>query len=364
MAYFNGIIFLLQTILFTKIQSLKIFEFSNSLKENTSVTIKNDSPTPKDFTLCLDVYNRLDSRRRILSSRGSKDIEIQVTESAERIYIQVAGIWYLALPEDYYVNLVKWETICISYSSEDQVLTVAHKNKIILSEKQVYPNRQLSDNFLKSLTLGEKDDRFKYVGDITRVNIWSKVLNKETLKNITNCGSSYYEDLPDILNWDNVEVTVEGGIIERDVEEYPCTSSSNNIHDVLMPVTAKTMYEAINNCEALGGKLQFPPTEEEVTPFMKNVNSMLPKSECKEYIWSNYYKNTYADNNWTVYESPSTYQYPPFQYPQWLKFSVGQPNGREHEACAGMSLDPDEPNLLYDLDCETKGYCYVCRSYN
>ena len=192
------------------------------------------------------------------SKQASKeeDIEIRVSESAYRFYIRVTGIWYLVIPEDpAWVDTVTWQSICVSYNSRDQAVTVAFRNRIIFTEKQEFPNRKLSGTFLKELSLGEKDSEFEFIGDITRVNIWSKVLDEETLKNITNCGSSYYSDVPDLLNWDNVEVTVQGDIIQKNVEDYPCNSASNNVHDVLMPISSESIFEALKTCKILGGKL-------------------------------------------------------------------------------------------------------------
>ena len=226
---------------------------------------------------------------------------------------------------------------------------------------QVFSNRKLSDKFLSSLTLGEKDSKHHFVGDITRVNIWSKIFDNETMQALSHCGYSEYDEMPDILNWDEVKVTVNGDIIVRDVEEYPCANADNNIHDVLMPVPAKSMYEAITNCKTLGGKLLFPSEEKEVLPFVELVKSKLGESKCDNFIWANYIRNSYDGDNWTLYENASAYSKPPFHYPGWLEFAVGQPNGRGHDLCAGIDLDPEEPVLLHDLACETKGYCYVCR---
>ena len=160
------------------------------------------------------------------------------------MYIRVAGIWYLAIPESppYHVQSLKWESICVAYDSKNQAVTVAFGGRIIVAEKINFPNRKLSEHFLKELTLGEKKKTFHFAGDITRLNIWSKVLDNATLENITNCGSS---TLPDILDWDNVEATIEGGIIEKYADQYPCTSGSDAINDVLMPDSAKSMFEAL-----------------------------------------------------------------------------------------------------------------------
>ena len=95
--YFNrNVELLLLVILSAQLKGLKIFEFSDSLEEKSRVSIENNSPTPRAFTLCLDLYNRLDTDRRFLRSEGSKDIDILITEDAKHIYIQVAGIWSLA----------------------------------------------------------------------------------------------------------------------------------------------------------------------------------------------------------------------------------------------------------------------------
>ena len=355
-------VLLLLANLVLNFQGLKVFEFSTSLQDKSRVTIINDAPTPENFTLCMDFYSRLDTYRRLLKSRESSDIEILIDTGGFIIYVKVAGIWYLAVPESPgWVDSVKWETICTSYNSKTQAVTVGFRNSIIFTEEKIIPNRTLSGKFLKDLTLGEKDSAYHFAGDITRVNIWSKVLDLQTLKNITNCGSSNYDELPDILNWDTVEVTVEGGVLEKDIDEYPCTSGSNDVHDILMPESADSMYEAIKTCKVLGGNLHFPFQEDEVSPFLDKVKLKLAESECDTFIWSKYYKNEYADNNWTVYESESTYWYPPFEYAGWLDFAIGQPNGKHFQSCAGISLDQYEPNLVYDLDCSDSGYCYMCR---
>ena len=363
MKHIDKMIVIYLATLFPNFFALKIFEFPNTKVENSKVTIVNNSPTPEQFTLCLDFYNRLDSKRRLLASKGSKDLDIQISKDACRMNIRVAGIWYLALPYPC-VDLVKWLTLCISYNSEDQSFTLAFQNEILLVKKDSFPNRQLSNNFLKRLTLGEKDPKFKFVGDVTCVNIWSKVFNNDTLKSLSNCGLSNNEEIPDLLNWDNVQVTKEGVIEERDVEEYPCTNADNNVHDVLIPITTASMYDAVTNCKTLGGKFYFPLKEEEVSGFVDFVKSNMEDAKCGDYIWSNYVMNSYDGNNWTLYENSTAWSTPPYKYPGWLDFAVGQPNGGENEVCAGISLDPEEPSLLHDLRCKDEGYCYVCRSYS
>jgi hypothetical protein len=355
------LISLLSVVLISTTHGLKVLEFSTSLEDNSRVTIIKDAPTPKEFTLCMDFYSRLDTLRRLLKSEDSSDIDIQIELEGYVIYVKVAGIWYIAVPvSPPRVETVTWGTICISYNSITQAVTVAFRNSIIFAEEQFYANRTLSGTFLKSLTLGEKTKSLHFAGDITRVNIWSKVLDDETLKKITDCGSSNFEELPDILNWDNVEVTLEGDIFEKDVDEYPCSSGSHAVHDVLMPYSANSMFEALKSCKVLGGNLNFPLEKKDVSSFVEKVKSNVDDSECGQYVWSKYYKNSYADNNWTVYESDTTFKYPPFEYAGWIDFALGQPNGLHLQPCAAISIE-ENPPLVYDVACYDKGYCFMCR---
>ena len=127
-----------------------------------------------------------------------------------------------------------------------------------------------------------------------------------------------------------------------------------------MAEPAVSMSDAVKTCAVLNGSLSFPSKKEEVTPFLEEVRSKLPESNCHTYVWSNYYKNSYADNNWTIYESEISYQYPPYKNPGWLEWELGQPNGKHLQNCAGINLRPEKKSLD-DLDCYDKGYCFMCR---
>ena len=155
----------------------------------------------------------------------------------------------------------------------------------------------------------------------------------------------------------------EGDIAEREVDEYPCANIANNVHEVVIPILSKSMDEAITNCKILGGTISFPSKGEEVSKFVDLVKSKMEDAKCGEYVWANIIRNYKDGNNWTIYEHYTSYK-PPFEYPGWLKFAEGQPNGGEYEVCAGINLDPDEQNVLHDLECSAEGYCYVCRLDN
>ena len=341
-------------------KAVKVYEFGPRLEKSSKVVITNDAPAPEAFTLCLDFYSRLEKNRRLLVTKNAEDLHIEIDDYSSVIYVRIAGIWYLAIPESPpYIDTLTWDTVCISFDSNTQAIIVVFRGLILVDEETIYPNRTFSQDFLKYLSIGERDSYYHFSGEITRLNIWSKVVDKELLVNISNCDDSNLQGLPDVLNWETVEAKIEGGVIERELADFPCKDSLKETQEVLMPEPAISMFDAVKTCNLLQGNLFFPPNKEDLFPFLEKIRSQLPNSRCQSYIWSNYYKNTNAGNNWTIYESEITYRYPPFKYPAWIEWALGQPNGKHLQNCAGISLQ--ENKYLDDLSCYDKEYCYVCR---
>ena len=349
--------------LHSTVHCVKVFEFGTSLQDKSRVVISNkDAPSPQAFTLCLDFYCRLDRYRQILRTKNSADLDIHIDEGGDVIYVKVAGLWYLAVPEDpSYVDTVTWESLCVSYDSITQAVVVAFRGNIAVDEEKIIPNRTLSADYLQYFSLGEKDSLYHFAGEITHINIWSKVLDKEIMRNITRCGEPDFQDIPDILDWNNVDATIEGDVIERSLDEYPCNPESRSFQEVLMPEGANSMYDAIKTCKLLRGNLTFPSKKQEVAPFLTKVKSKVGDSKCNSYVWSNYYKNSFAQDNWTIYDSETTYWYPPFTPAGWIEWALGQPNGKHLQECGALSIRDDEQNLFFDMSCYDKGYCFMCR---
>ena len=191
------------------IQAVKVYEFGITLEENSKLIITNDKPTLAAFTLCMDFSYRLEKNKRLLRTKNAEDLDIQIDSYSwvyhtTVMYVRVAGIWYLHIPDESSPPLdpFKWHTLCLSYDNKTQAFILAFRNQILVEEINSFPNRTLSEDFLKYLYLGEKDSLFHFSGDMTRINIWSKVIDKATLMNITNCQEPSYTELPDILNWD------------------------------------------------------------------------------------------------------------------------------------------------------------------
>ena len=237
-----------------------------------------------------------EKNKRLLRTKNAEDLDIQIdgyfwVYHTTVMYVRVAGIWYLHIPDESSPPLdpFRWHTLCLSCDNMTQDFMLAFRNQIIVEAVNSLPNRTLSEDFLKYLYLGEKDSLFHFSGDMTRINIWGKVIDKETLIDITNCQEPSYTELPDILNWDYIEATIDGGVVEKELSDYPCKARVDEVIDVLMTEPAISMFDAVKTCDLLAGSLFFPLSKEDVPPFLDKVKSQLPNSRCHSYVWSNYY---------------------------------------------------------------------------
>ena len=150
------------------LEAVKVFEFGTTIEEKSKAVITSDKQTPEAFTLCLDFYCRLEKYRRLLQTKNPDDLEIQIGENSYVIYVRVAGIWYLAIPESpEYIDTLSWETLCLSFDIKTQAIKVAFRNRILVEEEKIFPNRTLSKDFLNYLSLGEKDKLNHFAGEYT-----------------------------------------------------------------------------------------------------------------------------------------------------------------------------------------------------
>ena len=146
-----------------------------------------------------------------------------------------------------------------------------------------------ADDFVGSLLLGEKDEKYGFVGDITNLNLWSQALASEDLDRLTNCGEAGLDGLagipaPDLiawqvksaslwgdilaptallmfpysLVWQDAVLMVSGNITTRSLSSLPCTDPNTAVNLVLMPYAAESQADAVDTCKSLGGRIHFP----------------------------------------------------------------------------------------------------------
>ena len=344
-------------------KSAKILEFDNRREDNTSSRLLNGKQiTSADLTLCVDFKVNRVSNMKILTTDPIKDLEVQIPLTLDRFYVQVKGIFYLAPTSK--ITPYEFATFCFSYKSSTHELLFVYQGEVLLVKEDLTPqmDSKFTPELLQKLQLGRKDGRWKFSGEITRLNIWSSAMGREQLKRETSCCTSEpcqsgkLPD-PDILDWEETEWD---SIKEKNVPTIPCLQANIPSIDVVMPIESDGVADAHEVCARLGGFLKSPNDKEDMQRVLDLVISHIDKSDCSSGIWVPYEIN--QEDKWALTDGSEESLTPDhFKKPKWLGWSLGQPNGQgadgRLEKCAAVELDRPE---LFDVGCNTVGYCYVC----
>ena len=338
---------------------MKILRFTHNREEGSGAKMvlnPGRSEQVKDMTFCIDVFVTLIRSFRWLDTENDSDLRVFIPDSLDSIQVKFKGIWYLA-----YNNLVEpynWGTLCVSYDTRDQSITVAYKGVIIFTKKDpvILGTRSLSDNFLSSLILGRKKDSQSMDGQITNFRMWSKPFNQKDLVITSKCDGpiDLVVDNPDLIDWETQEWVLDKGVTEQDAEKYPCNNVDKDVFDVLMPTAAENYQYAVETCVALGGTMPLPKSSEEVDTLQKIAATFIDKSTCFSYVWIPIRQSELDMSLWYTED-----EYEEETSPPWLEWEPGQPNGQDRQTCTGISVTGN--NLLYDLTCSDFTFCYMCR---
>ena len=193
----------------TLAMSAKILKFDNRRKDTTSSKLLHGKQiTSADLTLCVDFKVDRVSNMKILTTEPTKDLEVQIPPTLDRFYIQVKGIFYLAPTSK--ITPYEFSTLCFSHKSSTHELLFVYQGKVLLTKKDLVPDRAIKPELLQNLELGRKDGRWKFTGKITRLNIWGSAMGREELKRETSCCTSEpcqsgKLPKPDILDWEETK---------------------------------------------------------------------------------------------------------------------------------------------------------------
>ena len=345
----------------TLAMSAKILKFDNRRKDTTSSKLLHGKQiTSADLTLCVDFKVDRVSNMKILTTEPTKDLEVQIPPTLDRFYIQVKGIFYLAPTSK--ITPYEFSTLCFSHKSSTHELLFVYQGKVLLTKKDLVPDRAIKPELLQNLELGRKDGRWKFTGEITRLNIWSSAMGGEELKQETSCCTSEpcqsgKLPKPDILDWEETKWDWDW---EKYVPMDPCLQANVPSIDVAMPIQSDGVADAHAVCARLGGFLKPPNDVQDMQTVLDLVRADIDKCNCSTGIWVPYEIN--QEDMWALTDGSEESLTPDhFNPPRWLGWSLGQPNGQgtdeRLENCIAAELDTPE---LFDVSCNTVGYCYVC----
>ena len=242
-------------------EGFKIFQFTDRRGPETGAFIQNNilSKALTDLTICIAFNIKLVKNSRILVTLGTNDLAIQIPGTLDRFYTKFKGIWYLTPPREN-IEPYHFGTFCMSYEDAENKIMFAFNGYIMLEKKDpLLKNENISRNFLNNIALGHKGPLLTFSGDITRLNIWSKTLPKHILERMTSCdGMPSDGGDPDLLNWQTTKWNISDAILVKENSSYPCSFHQRDSIDVLMPYAAQDLYDAIDTCTVLGGKMKAP----------------------------------------------------------------------------------------------------------
>ena len=342
--------------------SAKILQFDNRREENTSSRLLNGKQiTSADLTLCVDFkVDRVTNIKILTTGSTIKDLEVQIPPTLDRFYIRVKGIFYLVPTSK--ITPYEFATFCLSCNSSTQELLFVYQGEILLVKEDLSWDSKFTPELLQKLELGRKDGRWMFTGEITRLNIWSSAMGQEQLKRESSCCTSEpcqsgKLPKPDILDWDETEWD---SIKEKNVPMIPCLKANIPSIDVVMPIESDGVADAHEVCARLGGFLKPPNDEGDMQTVLDLVRAHIDESDCSTGIWVPYEIN--QEDNWALTDGSEESLTPDhFEPPKWLGWALGQPNGQgtheRLERCVAAELDKPE---LFDVSCNTVGYCYVC----
>ena len=138
-----------------------------------------------------------------------------------------------------------------------------NKNKrlqVFLDSEKIF--NKVIEKHLDSFVI-EKDylehERFGESGELsgqfTDLNIWSKILNDEDIKEHYSCEDIF--KVPDVLEWKTAELVL--GLMEREV--HPCFEHKNHKSEQMIysvKISMEPKNRAVRTCNALGGIMKVP----------------------------------------------------------------------------------------------------------
>jgi len=349
-------------VLFSTVYGAKIFEFRDKRDVGGAKLLNSfDGSSSSSISFCVDFDMKLVKYSRIISTPGSDDLEVVIPESLDRFYTKFKGIWYLTPPLNE-IDPYSFGTYCMSYEAIYHHVIFAF-NGLIIFEKidpTLLGPGVLSSDFPNNIVLGEKDNFYTLSGAITRLNVWGKAITKEQLELKSSCDglddSTQEVGDPDLLDWETAKWVIYEGIKTKNYSAYPCNSNQKDTIDVLMPYAAETLYDAMDTCSVLGGKMAPPKSEADMRRMLSKTIADVDNSDCSAYLWLPFKKNT--ENEWALYDGTEESLLPEFfKEPTWLEWLPGQPNGLHLEECAMVKFDSP---YVYDVDCIQKNQCYMC----
>ncbi|XP_071514440.1 uncharacterized protein [Panulirus ornatus] len=329
------------------VRILKYQDESKSKASSTTDSYRRSLSPPRvvnSFTFCfrmrlLVLYGRT-GFINLSSEKDGNRFVIRPEFWLDRVRIVIAGFWIM-MPLKGQLSILRWHHLCFTYDHEaKEVTSYLNGRPEMRIEMEIDTTIRID---LIWLGRGPQGLLLDFAGDLTQVNIWSRVMSVEEIQGLAACNS---DPQGDFLSWDR-------DLQPENVTQYTmpldqiCLAENDPFYFwfplILFP-TAQYI------CEALGSKLPHPTTPEEIAVIRaatKKVNTWPDMGDRPLDFWTPI-NDREREGVWRSTRDPLTEL-----SPLW---SRGEPNGLHYENCVYISK-----NLLDDVDCSDTDAVAACR---
>ena len=201
----------------------------------------------------------------------------------------------------------------------------------------------IDKNFLQKETFGKAG---RFAGQLTDLNIWSRILSDSEIKTIYLC--ELLDEGPDVFDWKSSEFFPGRSIVVSEERPHPCIKNSDvesqtMIYDV--ELSMEPAMKPLRVCDSLGGRMDPLTSIRNGEKLWENCKSC---SGLWDWVWVPIFKE--SEEKWVDREK---------EVVQDISWTIGQPNVGDHKKCAAFY---SETTLIYiDTVCdnENKFYCKI-----
>ena len=317
-----------------------------SVPENPSSKLANvTSPVLVNISSCLwislAVEGKFSGSGHILLTERSKT-DFSFTMNKQGNYLR---IWKIIIRIDFPKNIEfipdKWFFFCFTYSNDKKWL-LAYLNGVNIFVKAIQNDLdtfQIEKNFLENLRFGKGGT---FAGQLTDINIWSRILNDTEINGLFTCKQANNE--PDVLDWRNASIVPGTNSTLHENNIHPCSGMRHKKKEIMIydvQIGMNPDKNAVRKCYGLGGTMEYPKNKIELDEIHEKARSSCPK--CR--IWIPIFKS--ESEKWFNWKNQEV------SYSTWR---LGQPNGgRFHEKCVTIK---STPHGYVDTDCRADWNIY------
>ena len=188
------------------ISSLKVLNTPKYLStkppsDGFAAIVSSKNVSTSELTICIWVLSFYKENAFFLRESDKRGFRLSVQHSSN--YVQIDSVFYrYAFPSNFEWLPDTWAFFCFTLDVRSKIFNIFLNGEMVFEDEQKIKLKdyKIAPNFLQYLQIGDSKD---FAGQITELNMWSKVLSQGEVLGLYRC--SKIDRDPDILEWDTVQ---------------------------------------------------------------------------------------------------------------------------------------------------------------